>query len=403
MEPLGNDEIPWIEVEYYDNETAYLNLLYAYHSLIDNGNTNALLNQIQQAWSTEAQVLRDELMELSPYLSEDILREVAVMNVLPPAMLLTVCLANPDATRSEGFIRFLETEIPEPLPAYMLHLIMASWEDATGRTGMENMLADYNARMAVLSDKLLKDLYLKSELDPDSLSLSDTTGYKTKIVYWLNRTQTLSAKYSLAEHYISEQNYEDAETVIESIPSDFRMDDLQIQAYNDYIEYVNLRKWLDDGGIEISELDTASMEMLTAFAFANENFARSMAANALCFYYDLCREEDYFLPSGSRLNILGHAPESLSFESTTFIEPVITAWPIPAADFVTFTYQLPTLDKYSLLITDITGKEIARFILTELSGKIIWETNRVNNGLYFYQIKGIEGGNKSRGKITVRK
>ena len=57
-------------------ETAYLNLLYTYNTLMDGGSTNNLLTQIQQTWSTEATTLRDELLLLSICIARGFERDV---------------------------------------------------------------------------------------------------------------------------------------------------------------------------------------------------------------------------------------------------------------------------------------------------------------------------------------
>ena len=203
--------------EYDSLETAYLNLLYSYNQLMDGGNTNMLLNQIQSNWSNEAIVLRDELLGLSPYLSQDILRDVANRNILPQAMLLMICLANPDATQSEEFIKFLTYDISSPLPQYMINMIIASWDQRTVRTSMENLLSDFSSNMSNISNKIVFDLYNRTVVDFDSISHSDTSDYNQQINYWLNRVQTLTAKYDLVETYISHDKFENADQVLNSI------------------------------------------------------------------------------------------------------------------------------------------------------------------------------------------
>ena len=47
---LTNGEIQQMTDSYDSSETAFLNLLYSYNQLLDGGNTNILLNQIQQSW-----------------------------------------------------------------------------------------------------------------------------------------------------------------------------------------------------------------------------------------------------------------------------------------------------------------------------------------------------------------
>ena len=174
---LSSVEVAQFSSLYDSTETGYLNLLYSYNQLMDGGSTNILLNQMQQEWSDDANTLRDELLAMSPYLSQDVLMEAARGDVLPPAMLLMICLANPDATRRTGFLDFLQYEIPTPLPQYMINLIVASWDDGTPRTAMETMLANFSVDMATVSDKILEDIQKKMNLEVDSINQGDTTNY----------------------------------------------------------------------------------------------------------------------------------------------------------------------------------------------------------------------------------
>lgn len=68
--------------------------------------------------------------------------EAAYSDVLPSAMLLEICLANPDATRSDEFSTALQYDIPTPLPQYMLDLIIANWDVETPLTLLESQLSE---------------------------------------------------------------------------------------------------------------------------------------------------------------------------------------------------------------------------------------------------------------------
>jgi len=59
---------------------------------------------------------------------------------LPQALYLEICLANPDATKNNDFLIFLQDETANPLPDYMIALIESSWNNKTLRTDMENAL-----------------------------------------------------------------------------------------------------------------------------------------------------------------------------------------------------------------------------------------------------------------------
>ena len=389
-------------IERYDSaEMGYLNLLYSYNQLLDGGNTNVLLDSMQLSWSDNAIILRDELLAHSPYLSQDVLMEAARGDVLPPAMLLMICLANPDATRRTGFLDFLQYEIPNPLPQYMINLIVSSWDNETARTTMENFLADFNLEMAVSSNQILADLQHKMASDIDSISQGDTTYNIFKIKYWLSRIQTLSAKYNLIEVYFSERDFINAELQLSQIPLDFTLSEYQSQEYTDYIFFYNFRKALDESGSDLSQLENSSIESLINFSQGERNLAKGLAQNVLCFYYDICTEENYILNSGNRM-MNSNALTSINIDADK-INASVYVTPNPASSYTSFIYNIyPMSSPAILVIRDITGREEIRFNLVEATDQLYWDTSNVLSGMYYYSL--LSGNtNLSNGKIVVKR
>lgn len=400
---LTNGEIQQMTDSYDSSETAFLNLLYSYNQLLDGGNTNILLNQIQQSWSSNAVDLRDHLMGISPYVSADALREAAGQDIMPPAMLLMVCLANPDATRDEALLEFMQYSIVNSLSQYMVDLIRASWDDGTPRTAIENMLADYNSQMAVISDRLLSDLYAKMTLDMDSIIIGDTTDYSRQIIYWLTRAQTLTAKYDLIENYLAANELTSAELVLSSIPVDFTLSDDQQNAYNDYCYFYSFRNQLQQDSSDLSMLDSTQINQLMSFVQGELSFAKGMAQNALCFYYGMCREDDYSTEEASnRIRYHGNTPKSIN-TNTTAMNVRIEVVPNPASQTTTFNYFIPTIKEQIVLsVFDMSGKELKQFTVSDKQGTIKWDLGNVGSGLYYYTVK--DGETKiAKGKITVKK
>ena len=384
--PLSAGMIQELRDEYDENESAYLNVLYNYKQLIDDGNTNALLEEMEISWSQDAWTLRDELLERSPYLSEEVLRETAVTGVLPNAMLLEVCLANPDATKNDAFIGFLQTEIPNPMPAYMTDLIMATWEGVTPRTILEGSLASYGEKMASDGDLLLTDLLL-----------AEPTSYED-IQYWLDRIQTLSAKYALTESYFQQNELSLALEVLNSIPENFNLKDAELAQYDRYVEYYNFRDGILNQGRTFMQLETDEIDRLIEFANRENDLPGIMAQNLLCFGYNICPEYLPELPEGAGARIANSFRGNVK---SLYNEIKVT--PNPAVDFAAFTYNLLIPEKQAILsITDLTGRVVQEFTLTEAKGQIIWDTRIVNRGIYLYHVKG-DYSDQTRGKILVNK
>ena len=75
--------------------------------------------------------------------------------------------------------------------------------------------------------------------------------------------------------------------------------------------------------------------------------------------------------------------------------------PNPATTWVAFNYALPAYaDKASLEITDMQGKLIAGIQLTGKIGQKVWDTRKVEKGVYLYTLK--VGTLQKTGKIIIK-
>lgn len=369
--------------DYDDAEESYINTLYSYSQLIDGGSTTALLLEIENSWTQEAWDLRNSLMGKSPYVSEDALKAAAVKGILPDAMLLEVCLANPDATRSKDFIDFLRDRIPNPLPEYMLDLIVANWSQQTPRTILEGALASYGSKMAFSADLLLADLMLDDSLDT-----------REQIRYWLSRRDVLADRYMLSESWFGENQYDSASASVSNIPNDFRLKDALENEYYNYLDYLAFRKEVFSKDKTIMQLDSMEINALQVIAGANTGNSSAMARNILCFGYGLC-DEDTSRDGGSRI---AHYPRR-----TSLSESIVTAYPNPASSFSAFDWNISSFTGTAKIkITDAIGRIIEQMEINKKQGEWIWDVRKVENGVYLFEVTD-SGKNLASGKVVVAK
>lgn len=133
--------------------TVYNDLKYNYLSIIDNGNTSEFIENIKNDWSETAWKLRNELIAKSPYVSEKSLLESIKQNILPNAMILEICLANPDVTKNQRFIEQLNSVYT--LPEYMLNYIREN-DEKTIRTTLEAQMGTISSEKSVIEDELIR-------------------------------------------------------------------------------------------------------------------------------------------------------------------------------------------------------------------------------------------------------
>jgi len=385
--PLSVDSKTQLTKNYTTLETTYLNLLFNYNSLIDGGDKNLLLNKIETTWTNDAWKMRADLLAQSPYLSEDVLEQVALSNILPQAMLLEVCLANPDATRNEEFINFLTYKIPNPLPQYMLDLIVENWHAKTACTLLEANLADVSSQMSVISNLLISN------------SMLDTIQQKDDALNWLSRRGDLSDYYSLTESYIESNDFTTAYSHLQQIPNLFVLTDEQQAEYQNYSDYFQFRSNVAAEGKNIMQLTDDEIKILQQIADNNTGRSSVLAQNILCFCYQLCVD---YLPADD--NVEHYKALKPKIPVNQILQSAynkITATPNPASIYVAFTWTLPLLKgNAELLITDVNGKTIAQQTIITKAGQWIWDTRAIKNSIYLYEISS-DNQRLGNGKIVI--
>ena len=329
--------------------------------------------------------MRDELMAHAPFLSQDAIREAALTDVMPHAMLLEVCLANPEGTHGDEFIWFLGNEIPSPMPSYMLDMIRNNWDQETPRTLLEHSLSQYENEMAFASNLLLTDLMLdSSEYNIDSIR------------YWFNRRGSLVDHYALIESYISEGNYTTAANLLNNLANLYELSEFENEEYNDYIDFFNFKSGLNSSGKTYIELDSSEIDILTSMAQNNVGRSASMAQNILCFFYDICPERDDELP-----DLESSKKEYRSTPISKYVQKSkVTIYPNPAESYTTIQWLLTT-DRAVLSIKDISGRSIVELPIQVKEGSWLWDTRKVPNGIYLYEIRTTTGKLAS-GNIAIQ-
>jgi len=385
--PLSIESVQTFATHYGLLESTYLNLLYNYNSMIDGGDENLLLDKIESTWSGDAWKMRADLLAQSPYLSEDALKQVALSGILPQAMLLEVCLANPEATRDENFIYLLGNLIPNPLPQYMLDLIVENWYVKTARTLLEANLADVSSQMYVITNLLVSNYML------DSVQRKDIA------LNWLLRRGDVSDYYSAAEYYIENSDYETGYHYLEQIPELFKLTDDEQAEYLNFKDYFEFRNSIASNNRNIMQLTDDEINTLKQIADNNTGRSSILSQNILCFFYQMC--VDYLTDENEGKHLSFSKPKIPASQIIQSAYNKITASPNPASVYVAFSWTLPLLKgNAELLITDVNGKTIAQQTITAKRGQWIWDTRAIKNSIYLYEVRS-DNQRLGNGKIVI--
>lgn len=372
---------------YASSETAYWNLYYNYKQLVDGGNTPALLQEIQNTWPQEALDLRDELIAISPFVTEDPLMEAAYLGILPDAILLEVCLANPDATRREEFLDALKNDIPNPLPVYMVEMIKDNRGTETARTIIENGLAEYGAE---------RDFYFKVLVSNERAKTEKN--YETLEQLFCQR-DNLSDRYSLVDLFIEKEEFTNATNELDQIPNDFELTDRQLNEHSDYSSFLSLMEILSSSSRTILDITPSEKIILENIVNYGTGKISVKVQNILCFVFEDCATfsaniSPIYTPKASSGNL---SPQSLLNE---FYNKANTT-PNPAVEYCKIEWDLPTLkSQANLNIYNMQGQLSKSQPVKEMVGSYIWDTQSVKAGSYFYEI-AIKDVILVKGKIIV--
>ncbi len=370
VHPISADGLIGIRSEFAAAKDAYVATAYVYNALMDGGNTDVLIDEVQRTWPEDAWQLHDELMMKSPYLSPEVLREVTKKNIMPQAMLLEVMLANPEGTKKGGLIKWLEYEAPNPLPQYMLDLIVASWDQKTFRTQLESELGQHHADMSFAADELI------SEWKNDTLSLNTDS-----ILSRWQQVPSLGARYSEVLTRLERSEYDEARTLMNGLGNTYKLNDTQIQERDHAHLYIDLLANASTAGHDLLQLEPAELTVLREVAAFGCDRPALWAQNLLCFGYAEC-----YSPCTGK----GAAQKALKRPRPVPVkeEPSpLTVYPNPATTYVTFAYTLSEEAKDAVLVLrSMEGREVKRMPLTAKVGQQLLDTRTLAPGTYSVEL-----------------
>lgn len=352
---------------------AWLNTSYVYASLIDGGNTPATVQQVQESWPHDAWELRAQLVDKSPYLSTGVLVEMMKKNILPQAIVLEICLINPEATKKESFIQWAENEAPNPLPAYMIDLISGSWAEKTFRMELEAQMGKHHADMTLASDLMQASFNV------------DTTGIPvdSMLSVW-QKLPSYGARWGELRQYIRARDFNAARTLLNGLDASHRMDHERGMERDRALWFTDWQEALHSEGRTVMQLDSAEVLQLQAFALAGADLPAGWARNILCFGYAICLSPPGGVGGDNKTltPIIREQSESDSL-------PLLLLMPNPASVAVSIAIEVPGgLSKGHIRISDISGREIVMLPVNSSPQQLVWDTRGQQSGVYQVELFG---------------
>lgn len=383
---ITQSQLDTLRTAFYELDSNYGALNTLYIQLLDNGNTDSLVEEIQNATINDQLITRQKFIEISPYVTLSALRELAQQEIVSNPILLEILLLNPNATNDGEFINYLMYEKPNPLPLYMINLIRLSWSGSNPRRELFNSISSASYSKSILANHVL-GVYMEN----NELKNTDS------VFVWMQKNPSLKNSITNVDYLLNKGEISEAANLLASIPNTFAFtpeDSIEYAAYSNLYDF---KVSILNAHMGINKLDSTKIRELKLLGDADEyTMARTMAQSALCFFYNICYPDTV-----RELPVTSSKMPPIAKEGA--LDKIVTVYPNPAKDYVTFYYNLVEGNEAVLLqVMDLTGKKVYTQKLNGKEGQHIWDTRTMSNGNYIYTLTN-NLGEKYTGKLTIKK
>lgn len=355
---------------------------------VDGGNTPELVQTTELAYPWEAYTLYNELMGLSPYLSDEVLI-AAIQNEdgLPPLMLKLILLANPQAVRSAEVMDALYAR-NNPFPEEWILELEEGLEKISPREELEADVSYYASERKTYLD-LLKQYYL-----------ADTSASAMQnLQQLLSAESDFESRYELVFAKIANNEYTAANTLLENMEAVLPEDEAEINRYYKMRELIPFVIQLYSGSTEWENIDQSRINEISESE--GEDLPASIA-RAIRLQFD----ESYTYAEPIYVN------ESLESKSTSATKinrnkaidnkQSLKISPNPANDFIIAEYKIDkTAKEVLLLISDMQGRLQMKKQLSTISNQALIDIRNLQNGSYNCTII-VDGQQKAVTKLIVQ-
>ena len=267
------------------------------------------------------------------------------------------------------------------------------------------MQAQYDQLLAALGEnpEILQQLLVLSdamrELSDNAISgiLHDSVIYVDVLKSWYEVVRTPIAKYWLAEVYASESNYEQSEAILRAIPPAFDFFEPELIEHDNYMQFHHFKKYMLLSGRNWTLLDESEIAQLQRIAEATKGRSAGMAKGALCFFFDICYEDEFEGEGqGEEEKAEGEKAEgkkaegekSPSFGGTEGRQEgglyELSIYPNPTPSEMMVSLNNPAVKIVRMEVYDMTSRKVHQQIVNQSSDTL--RLNELERGVYILKV-----------------
>ncbi len=340
-----------------------------YDNLADGGNTHAVILELIEVEHTTAYATYDELMRLSPNLTEAVLIDVAANEILSAAMIRNILVSNPIAARSAEVQAKLDARI-NLLSAYMREQIDA---EAATMSSFDNLITSLKGQAEEMYSITQNEIH--NHLSTDSV-------FEDSIYTVLGMMPDMASKSQKAMLKFSNGFAEEAFQLLGDLKANLRGKDADdMQETIDYLQWYREKTYTDE---DLTALASADIDMLQTIK-THDNWA-SAQANALLALNGIASDEAMtYFPDESNTRKAKHKTRPVGADEKLGLE----ISPNPAKDYLLVKYHLQEMALpigTTLKIIALDGKLLQQISLSNVQDQIIIDTKQLLSGTYILQI-----------------
>ena len=380
------------EADYYEAYTAYSAIKSIYDGMINGGDTEGEISDIQSATPSDMWQLRSQLLGYSPFLTDEVLISMLGRDdVFPQSVYFEILASNPDELKNDTIFNYLQN-MDNPLPDYMIGLLRQMADGVTARTAMESQLAHYSQKYRQAASDIIRSILCDSLID------------KTSLVGWIGNMRDLESDREIVSIYLEEGNYTDAFALANMLPTLYGLTGDDLVEHNDYITLLELYRDLDSIGRtpkQLNNMERATVEQIANYGTGTpQAMAKTIMIGAYGYNYDDC-------PSGLDLYYpvkgLEDSGSSLSDEDLSrAMGFAVNVSPNPASTWVAIDYTLPAgATKAQMRIVNALGMTVGTYDLQGKETQKVLDLRDLASGVYTYTV--FCGKYSQNGKLVIVK
>jgi hypothetical protein len=288
--------------------------------------------------------------------------------LFPHPVALEIFLANPDVLSDKSFILYLESKV-DPMPEYMIDILMNAVDQTTVRTILENEMRDSQTRYLDAAQKLLR--FRLSDLNEEQR--------------WdeLSASRILPSAFMLLDDLLERGEFAEADSLYSVLPEFFGLGRNSIPDYESYYTWFDFMQRVSIGNIQLDSLPQNMMADLELMATDYQGkYIGNKASSILNFFYDYDYDIEVYVPE------VPPAPKMKKRRNNSSTSD-IRVYPSPAGSLANIQLNLndPAYLKGKLEIQNVLGGIVFSAQVQQLDQQWAIQTDQWPSGLYLVAIK----------------